>query len=194
MNSHAIGIEAANGGTGEPWPEVQQAAYRALCASLCDAYGIGVAQIHAHFEYAPSRKIDPAGSSAYAVGSASWNMATFRSDVAGTGPGTPHPPDPGTPTPEPPTDPDPWPEPEPGPIPTPDGDEMLVVALDKNGTAWVGNGITRIGIPNEDVFFRYVLVWGAVDRFVNVSGQPVNDWGDVGAAVDAHTLNALGQV
>jgi len=188
MNSHAVGIEAANNGTGEAWPALQQAAYRALCASLCDAYGIAVAQIHAHFEWAPSRKIDPAGPSDYAVGSASWNMATFRADVGAITPG-PTPPDPGTPTP-----PDPWPAPGPDPIPTPGDDEMLVVALDKNGTAWVGNGITRIGIPNEDTFFRYVLVWGAIGRFVNVSGAPVNDWGDVGAAVDAYTLNALGQV
>ena len=31
-NSHTIGIEAENSGTGEPWPEAQIAAYARLCA------------------------------------------------------------------------------------------------------------------------------------------------------------------
>jgi hypothetical protein len=82
MNTHAIGIEAANGGTGEPWPHVQQTAYVALCSALCAAYGIGSDLVRAHFEWAPGRKIDPAGQSMYASGSSSWQMDSFRDDVA----------------------------------------------------------------------------------------------------------------
>ena len=85
MNSRSVAIEAGNDGVGEPWPAPQQDSYRRLCAVLCAAYGIGVAQIHAHFEWAPGRKIDPAGPSDYATGAASWNMAAFRADVADVG-------------------------------------------------------------------------------------------------------------
>ncbi len=81
MNAAAIGIEAGNAGDGsEAWPEAQQDAYRRLCVALCAAYGIPTARIHAHFEWAPSRKIDPAGPSRYATGAASWDMDAFRAD------------------------------------------------------------------------------------------------------------------
>jgi hypothetical protein len=82
MNVHAVGIEAANGGTGEPWPDIQQDAYVTLVAALCAAYTIDTGRVHAHFEWAPSRKIDPAGESRYADGAASWNMDIFRGDIA----------------------------------------------------------------------------------------------------------------
>ena len=82
MNARSIAIEAGNGGTGEPWNEVQQDCYVQLVAALCTAYGIGVEQVHAHWEWTPDgRKIDPAGESEYAGGSASWDMDTFRDDV-----------------------------------------------------------------------------------------------------------------
>jgi len=98
MNTHAIGIEAANGGTGEPWPYVQQVAYTALCAGLSAAYDIPADLVRAHFEWAPGRKIDPAGQSMYAAGSASWQMDLFRADVRAGDTPEPTPP---TPTPEP---------------------------------------------------------------------------------------------
>ncbi len=81
MNTYAIGIEAANRGTGEVWPGVQQDAYVKLCAALCDRYAIPVGQVRSHFEWAPSRKNDPAGESRYARGAAKWDMNLFRSDV-----------------------------------------------------------------------------------------------------------------
>jgi hypothetical protein len=96
MNTHAIGIEAASTGTGEPWPYNQQVAYVALCSALCLAYGIGADLVRAHFEWAPGRKIDPAGQSMWASGSSSWAMDQFRDDVA-----TDQHPQPPTPTPEP---------------------------------------------------------------------------------------------
>jgi hypothetical protein len=80
MNTHAIGIEAANNGVGEPWPMAQQLAYTDLCAALCAAYAIDASLVRAHFEWT-SRKIDPAGQSMYAGGSASWDMDTYRDDV-----------------------------------------------------------------------------------------------------------------
>ena len=82
MNTHAIGIEAANNGVGEPWPHAQQTAYVALCGALCASYDIGADLVRAHHEWAPGRKIDPAGQSMYASGSSSWQMPPFRDDVA----------------------------------------------------------------------------------------------------------------
>jgi len=90
MNSSAIGIEAGNNGVGEQWPDAQQDSYVLMCKALCDGYGISYTRIHAHFEWAPSRKIDPAGNSRYASGGNMWNMDQFRTDVsvgAGGGPG-----------------------------------------------------------------------------------------------------------
>ena len=110
MNTHAIGIEAANNGVGEPWPTAQQDCYVQLCSELTIAYGIGLGQIHSHAEYAPSRKIDPAGESRYASGADIWDMDVFVADVAAGG----H-----VPTPIPPE-----PEPEPEPTPPPEGDDM----------------------------------------------------------------------
>ena len=82
MNTHAIGIEAANNGVGEAWPHVQQVAYVNLCAALCMAYDIDTSLVRGHAEWAPGRKIDPAGQSMYAAGKATWNMDVYRVDVA----------------------------------------------------------------------------------------------------------------
>jgi hypothetical protein len=90
-NKYVISIEAANNGVGEPWPTPQINAYIKMCAALCTAYGIGVGDCHAHFEWT-SRKIDPAGNSKYATGGNSWDMNLFRSDVFNN---TIPPPDPG---------------------------------------------------------------------------------------------------
>lgn len=84
MNSRAVSIEAGNNGTGEPWPTDQQDAYVTLCAALCDAYSIPVGRVLAHFEWAPDRKIDPAGPSKWARTDdryQRWDMDAFRGDV-----------------------------------------------------------------------------------------------------------------
>lgn len=93
MNSRSIAVEAGNAGTGEPWPPAQQSSYVALVAALCAAYGIGVARVHSHFEWAPGRKIDPAGESAYASGADMWDMDQFRADVAAGPAPAPQPPE-----------------------------------------------------------------------------------------------------
>lgn len=90
MNSYAIGIEAANNGVGEPWPAVQQDVYVLLVQTLCEWYNIPNNNVRAHHEWAPDRKIDPAGHSLYATGADKWNMTVFRKDCDSY---QPHPPD-----------------------------------------------------------------------------------------------------
>lgn len=101
-NRYTIAIEAANNGLGEPWPAHQQDSYArgiaALIVGLRDqgAYD-AAARRHrpitldpavdpiAHFEWAPTRKIDPAGPSKWADTNdryQRWRMDDFRSDVA----------------------------------------------------------------------------------------------------------------
>jgi N-acetyl-anhydromuramyl-L-alanine amidase AmpD len=81
-NSNTISIEAGNNGIGEQWPTAQQDAYVALVAALCEGYGFDpLRDVMSHFEWAPDRKIDPAGSSRYASGANKWNMDMFRGDV-----------------------------------------------------------------------------------------------------------------
>lgn len=82
MNHYSISIEAANDGVGEPWPVAQTDAYVRGCKALCVAYGIPSSHVRGHFEWAPGRKIDPAGPSPWAIGKASWDMNRFRTDVA----------------------------------------------------------------------------------------------------------------
>jgi hypothetical protein len=85
-NAYGIAIEAANRGTGEMWPTVQQDAYTALCSALCEAYGLDPARdCLSHAEWCqPScagRKTDPAGPSRWAS-SGTWDMDGFRRDTA----------------------------------------------------------------------------------------------------------------
>jgi hypothetical protein len=60
-NSRAIGIEARNRGTGEPWSPLMQAVYWRTCAALLERIGRHHGWVCAHREWAPRRKIDPAG-------------------------------------------------------------------------------------------------------------------------------------
>ena len=81
MNKHAIGIEA-NGGYGDEWPKIQQDAYITGVHALCTRYRIPTNNVRGHFEWAPDRKVDPAGPSKWAPDSRSWDMDGFRFDVA----------------------------------------------------------------------------------------------------------------
>lgn len=61
-NTYAYGIEAENNGVGEPWSKAQLNAYYRLCAALLDWMGTkDVSRVIGHKEWAPGRKIDPAG-------------------------------------------------------------------------------------------------------------------------------------
>jgi len=88
-NRYVISVEAANDGVGEPWPWVQTDSYLTGVTALCAAYGLSTRHpdVHSHKEWT-SRKIDPAGPSPWAQGSASWNMDAFRADL-GAGPPPP---------------------------------------------------------------------------------------------------------
>lgn len=70
-NTSVLGIEAENTGAGEPWPPVQYDAYVRCVAALCRRGQIPVGMVCGHKEWAPKRKIDPAGI----------DMAKFRADV-----------------------------------------------------------------------------------------------------------------
>jgi hypothetical protein len=183
MNTHAVGIEAANNGIGELWPREQIDAYFVLNNMLCRRLGLNPEDCCTHQYYAPDRKIDPATAAAVqgpwqpnsVTSSGSWSLpdigveAVIRAGAL----------------------PPPLPGPDPLPPPTPvEGDEVLVVALDSNGTAWVGNGITRFALDDPAIFDRYVLVWAG--RFLNTSGKQIKGWPDV-ATVDDMVIASLGQ-
>lgn len=71
-NTYTYGIEAENNGIGEPWTRKQLNAYYRLCAALLvwmDRKDVN--RVFAHKEWAPGRKIDPAGI----------NMDRFREQV-----------------------------------------------------------------------------------------------------------------
>jgi hypothetical protein len=69
----------------------------------------------------------------------------------------------------------------------------MVVALDSNGTAWVGDGITRYPIDSETTFNNMVVLGKSnAYRFVNTSGQVVSGWPNVATVGDA-TIAALGR-
>ena len=87
MNSYGIGIECANNGVGQSWSQAQRDRIVQVCAVLAAAYNIPLLEVHAHYEWAPWRKIDPAGPPApdYMLpsdGSLRWDMPKFRADVA----------------------------------------------------------------------------------------------------------------
>lgn len=92
MNTHAIGVEAANAGTGERWPAEQIDAYFALSLALSAAYGFDVGDVITHGGpdgWAPDRKIDPATAAAVegewrpeAVTSAgTWSLLDIRAEL-----------------------------------------------------------------------------------------------------------------
>jgi hypothetical protein len=101
MNTHAIGIEAANTGTGEHWPQVQIDSFFTLSNALTAAYGMLPTDCAGHVDWSPGRKIDPAV--AFSVlgpwrpgainASGSWRLADVRTEaVARSGGQPPSPP------------------------------------------------------------------------------------------------------
>lgn len=58
-NRSLLGIEAANDGTGEPWPDEQMQAYVVGVAAILKKLGAPSLMAIGHKEWAPSRKIDP---------------------------------------------------------------------------------------------------------------------------------------
>lgn len=60
-NSDTIGIEAESVGLGNDWTRFQIDAYPRLARALAVAYGVPAQRVIAHREWAPTRKVDPAG-------------------------------------------------------------------------------------------------------------------------------------
>jgi hypothetical protein len=64
-NAATIGIEVANDGSGEAWPDWQTDVYARTCAALCAAYGWPLDHVLIHHDlaqpYYPGSKCDPAG-------------------------------------------------------------------------------------------------------------------------------------
>lgn len=69
-NEFFIGIEAEDSGDGD-WTFQQLDCYPRLCARICQFLDVGAEWVCGHKEYAPGRKIDPAGI----------NMKDFRAEV-----------------------------------------------------------------------------------------------------------------
>jgi hypothetical protein len=142
--------EIGNPGTGRAYTDVQARAAMYLAYHVCtiaadvwnwpdDPYG--KYRLFSHFEWT-TRKIDPWGPSPWS-GNSKWNMDAHRADVKACAPAAPDP----TPPPEPPTT-----------SPQEDDDEMrLYVAADSAGAIWVGNGITRRRLKNNDEYTQLVF-------------------------------------
>ena len=84
MNSHAIGNEIGNTGVGEPYPQAQQDAVLLTAKIIENNYDIAPAFHRAHFEWAPSRKIDTTGPSQWSPHGGKWDMDAFRQSVFDT--------------------------------------------------------------------------------------------------------------
>lgn len=183
MNTHAVGMEIANNGTGEPYPVEQINAAFAASLVICGALWLEPDDVAQHWDYAPDRKIDPATAEAVegpwqphrVTSSGTWSLDDLRAECRARA---------GSPAPIPPPV-------IPAPPPTKEDDNMIV-ALDENGTAWIGDGTTRFA-PTEDVFNNYVMLGKAgCYRFVNTSGGIVSGWPDV-RTVGPATVEALGR-
>ena len=89
MNALLIGIEVANNGTGERWPDVQTHAYAAVVAALAAWYSWPTSAVYLHGVTGPpaggcNSKIDPAGPwlrEPDLVGSTMWNLDVWRQFV-----------------------------------------------------------------------------------------------------------------
>lgn len=87
-NSNTFGIEAENNGRGEPWADEVCDLYVLACAAVLEwatestpGGRLGPGDVFAHHEWAPGRKIDPAGPCRFAPAGGSWDMDAFRGEV-----------------------------------------------------------------------------------------------------------------
>jgi N-acetylmuramoyl-L-alanine amidase-like protein len=192
-NTRGFQIEVANNGTGEPWPQAQIDAYFAASNALNAHVGNRPDDVITHSLGAgdgwTDRKIDPATAAAVqgpwrprSIGSSgTWSLADIRAECAARAGTTPPP----TPTPTPPPDPGPAP-------PLTLEEDNMIVALDANGTAWIGDGFRRYNPTEEDFSVKVLLAGDDCIRLVNTQGGRVNGWGSV-YTVDDNVIAALGR-
>jgi hypothetical protein len=92
---------------------------------------------------------------------------------------------------------------EPPPVPLPgepgtpappigEDDKSMIVAIDSNGTAWIGDGMTRYPPTENDFNVKVLLGKDDCFRFVNTQGERVSNWNNV-HTVDDNVIEALGR-
>ena len=148
-NRSVISIEAGNNGVGEVWPDEQQEAYLIAVNALVRAYGLdfGVPGVHAHFEWAPGRKIGPAGNSRWAVGGDSWDMDRFRLDASNVN----------------------TPDPTPDPIPKDDDMAVRTILIDaRNGAVYLCGPESKTWVDSHLAAEQFSF------RIMEALGQPVD--------------------
>lgn len=88
-NVRCPAIEACNNGTGEAWPGVQLDSYvRGVTAIIKGVraetpFHLEAGDVHAHSEWAPTRKTDPAGPSRFAPSGGTWHLASLPGGING---------------------------------------------------------------------------------------------------------------
>lgn len=183
MNTHALGIEVANNGVGEPWPEVQVNAFFTASNVVNYYCGNRPEDVATHNLYAPDRKIDPATADAVlgpwrprsVTSSGSWNSQDVAQECWNR------------------SDSDPGPAP--GPPAPKDDDMQLFTYLDDAGTIWVGNGIDRFALTDMDQWNHYQLLssTGGGPTLVTANGRQVMEVGQIAYGTPG-VINALGKV
>jgi hypothetical protein len=105
MNTRAVGVEMANNGVGEQWPQVQVDAMFVVSNTINAKLGNQPTDVSSHQFYAPTRKIDPATTNVAGPwkpssvnSSGSWNRSDIQNECAKRAqsnivPPTPTPPD-----------------------------------------------------------------------------------------------------
>ena len=164
-NLYWYSIEAANAGTGQLWPRVQQDVYVEMCRVLCDLWDLDpLTDVLSHFEWTPGRKYDPAGQSRYANGGDLWDMPQFRADVASA--------------------------PTPGPS-TGDNDMTYVLKHQDTGAFHIANGVTRRYTTQPDTIIGAAVRAGSPlkDGF---TGEDVTDSSQV-TGVPGDFIEGFGQ-
>jgi hypothetical protein len=193
-NSTTWALEVANNGVGEVWPDVQVDAYFAVSNELNRRFGNAPTDVFTHAlgdgDGWTDRKIDPATAAAVdgawhpssASSSGTWRLSDIRAECARRA-GTLPPPQPG-----------PTPPPTPGPPGPPIREDELsmIVALDGNGTAWIGDGMDRYAPTEDDFNVKVLLAGDDALRLVNTQGERVNGWGSVYTVGD-NVIEALGR-
>ena len=84
-NQHLLSVEAVNNGVGETWAPAMVVSYEIGTAAILRRLGLGADRATTHAEYAPSRKIDPAGPTGGRIatlpGRQTWDPNAWRAAV-----------------------------------------------------------------------------------------------------------------
>lgn len=180
-NSRSLAVEIGNNGIGEPYPPGQQLSVLAGLAALWQAYSnrFGWSEdyrrIFAHFEWAPTRKIDPFGPSDWNDDrKIKWIMPSLRLDVEAMVDRMNYVPPVLEPIPTPVPTPTPTPVPAPvpptPPAPTPMEEEMLVKVRVKVPEP------TPVGVPSPTGTTRVALATFYGPVYTLPTGMKVIPW------------------